>query len=466
MKNNFVYKMKPTIVNILVLLLCFMSNAFAQSNKQDGGNNYIFYLHNKFPEEHALEEPHPDYGRSEYLEILGEFSSEGFILITEKRPANTDVKLYAKKVVSQIDSLLGLGIQPSKITVIGTSKGGYIAQYVSTYLANPNVNFIFIGCYQETDLQNFSDINYCGNILTIYEKSDYAGVSALNRKLTSTLTVNDFKEIELNTNLKHGFLFKPLKEWIIPCIYWAKQMYSEIDRYKENTIPFKVQLDTITLYDKSRSREVPIAMYQTTGKNNEPMKKLVIFNHGYGQNKGGDYLAYSYLTEYLAKKGYYVVSIQHELPTDSLIPLTGIPQIVRRPFWERGADNIFFVINQLKNLNPNIDFKHIALIGHSNGGDMVALFPEKYPNVINKIITLDNRRMALPRTDNPRVYSLRSSDQVADNGVLPTDEEVKQYKTTIINLKNTIHNQMDDTANETQRIEINNYILDFLTEID
>ncbi len=185
---------------------------------------------------------------------------------------------------------------------------------------------------------------------------------------------------------------------------------------------------------------------------------------GYGQNKGGDYLAYSYLTEYLAYKGYFVVSIQHELPADSLIPSAGTPQIVRRPFWERGADNILFTINELKLSNPELNFKHITLIGHSNGAYMTALFPQKYPGIVYKIITLDNRRMALPRTNNPRVYSLRSSDQPPDEGVLPTDEEKATYEMAIIKLQNTIHNEMDNKANKKQCKEIRAYVMTFLAE--
>jgi predicted esterase len=223
---------------------------------------------------------------------------------------------------------------------------------------------------------------------------------------------------------------------------------------------YTFKLDTLTLFDESRKREIPIAVYKPKIDN----PKIVIFSHGYGQNKGGDYLTYSYLTEYLASKGYYVVSIQHELATDSLIDIKGIPQIVRRPFWERGADNILFVINELKKSSPELDYKHITLIGHSNGGDMTALFPQKYSEIVDKIITMDNRRMALPRTTNPKVYSLRSSDQPADQGVLPTDEELKKYSMTIIKLPNTIHNNMDNKANESQRKEITNYLLTFLTE--
>ena len=169
-------------------------------------------------------------------------------------------------------------------------------------------------------------------------------------------------------------------------------------------------------------------------------------------------------TEYLAAIGFFVVSIQHELSTDSLLPLKGNPQIVRRPFWERGADNILFVINELKRTNPDLAFNHISLIGHSNGGDMTALFPEKYPNIVEKIITLDNRRKALPKSKEVKVYSLRSSDQPADEGVIPTVKETKKYKMKIVKLANTTHNEMDNNANDEQRREIQEYILTFIND--
>ena len=223
---------------------------------------------------------------------------------------------------------------------------------------------------------------------------------------------------------------------------------------------YNFKLDTFTLFDQARNRKIPIAIY----KPRTDKSRVVIFSHGYGQNKGGDYLAYSYLTDYLASKGYFVASIQHELPTDSLMPLTGIPQVVRRPFWERGADNILFVINELKKSNPELDFNHITLIGHSNGADMTALFPQKYPNIVDKIITLDNRRMAFPRSTNLKVYSLRSSDQPADEGVLPSSKEQKKFKITIIKLLDTIHNDMDDHATNKQREEIRNYVTSFLND--
>lgn len=95
---------------------------------------------------------------------------------------------------------------------------------------------------------------------------------------------------------------------------------------------------------------------------------------------------------------------------------------------------------------------------------MTALFPQKYPNVVDKIITLDNRRMVLPKTHKPQVYSIRSSDQPADEGVLPTEREVKMFGMKIIKLASTTHNEMDDNANDEQRKEIQNHILKFLRD--
>ena len=126
--------------------------------------NYIFFLHNKFAEENDLNVAHPQYGKVAYIKIIETFQKEGNIVLSEKRKPNTDVKKYAKKVVHQIDSLLSLGIEANRISVIGTSKGGYIAQYVSTYARNPDINYVFIGCFQNDDIENYPDIQFCGNI--------------------------------------------------------------------------------------------------------------------------------------------------------------------------------------------------------------------------------------------------------------------------------------------------------------
>ncbi len=208
----------------LLITVLFCSTLLACKSKNDDG--FIFFLHNRFIEEHALEEWHPEFGRTEYNEILAEFEKSGLKIISEKRNGNVDAREYAVGIVNQIDSLIKKGTDPKKITVVGTSKGGYIAQYVSTLANNPSLNFVFIACFRNIDIQNIPEINYCGNILTIYDKSDPFGVSALERKEKSTCTIEHFKEIELNLGMGHGFIFKPITEWIEPTIKWANGNYN------------------------------------------------------------------------------------------------------------------------------------------------------------------------------------------------------------------------------------------------
>ncbi|WP_416867332.1 MAG: alpha/beta hydrolase [Imperialibacter sp.] len=186
---------------------------------------YLFFLHNKWIEDHELNEGHPKYGRAEYREIVNAFKKEGFTVISEKRKANTDEKTYARKVKSQIDSLLQMGVEPGKITVVGTSKGGIIAQYVSTYARNEQLNFVFIGSSFEGLVEQIPDIDLCGNILAINEKSDRGSVSLAGRIEKSTCQIVHFKNIELNTGKEHGFLFPLMKEWFEPAVKWAREDY-------------------------------------------------------------------------------------------------------------------------------------------------------------------------------------------------------------------------------------------------
>ncbi|NML69711.1 alpha/beta hydrolase [Chryseobacterium sp. RP-3-3] len=226
---------------------------------------------------------------------------------------------------------------------------------------------------------------------------------------------------------------------------------------------FEVKLDTLTLFDQSRNRKIPVAFYSPKTNQKISGQKVVIFSHGYGANKGGDYFVYSYLTQMLASKGYFTVSIQHELPTDELIPMEGKPQIVRMPFWERGAENILFVLNELKKTRPDLDYKHLTLIGHSNGGDMTALFANKYPSLVYKMIAMDNRRMYLPRTSLPKVYTLRSNDYPADEGVLPSSEEQKKYHITIMPTQIN-HGHMDDKGSDEEKAILKNTVLKYIEE--
>jgi len=151
-----------TLVYILILSFSILGSSQSQNDR------YIFFLHNRFLETHGIDELHPNYGRFEYKEMIQKFEKEDFVVISEQRRGNVNARVYANQIVNQIDSLIFQNTKPQHITIVGTSKGGYIAQYVSTLANNDNLNFVFIGCFRESDIEQIPEINFCGNILTIY----------------------------------------------------------------------------------------------------------------------------------------------------------------------------------------------------------------------------------------------------------------------------------------------------------
>ncbi len=229
----------------------------------------------------------------------------------------------------------------------------------------------------------------------------------------------------------------------------------------QTTEKIDFKLDTLTLFDQNRNREIPIAIYQP--KDLKKSNKIpIIFSHGYGENNGKDYLeAYTYLTEFLASKGYFVISVQHELKTDELLAMTGKLQETRRPNWERGVQNILYVIQEIKSKYPELKFHELSLIGHSNGGDITVLFAHEHPKLVNRIISMDNRRMELPRASNPKIFTLRSKDYPADKNVLPTKEEITKYNITV-QFTDINHSDMDNDANEIERKYLTTKILEYL----
>jgi CubicO group peptidase (beta-lactamase class C family) len=207
------------------LVLIVLLSTIPQLSRATETQRYVFFLHNMFLELLPLDAQHPEYGRCEYNKILQRFRNEGFNVISELRPKGTDGDVYAQKVAKQVDSLLHIGVKPTDITVVGTSKGSYIAMNVSNNLKNKDINYVFIGCCGDDMARNLPELKFYGRVLSIYEKTDVLGQSCIKFKERSS-DISQYKEIELNTGAKHGYLYKSLDGWMKPAIVWAKQKNS------------------------------------------------------------------------------------------------------------------------------------------------------------------------------------------------------------------------------------------------
>ena len=184
----------------------------------DPQKRYLFYLHGRIVEE-GRRPTSPEYGVYEYDEILDRFLEAGFVVISEQRAKATDVALYGQKVAGQVRRLITAGVSPANITVVGASQGGWIAMLASTYLKNPNINYVFISvCRADPAFLSLVDLH--GDVLFIKEQSEPASDCAQFR--ADATGIRRYQEIMLNTGLRHGFLFRPLYAWLDPTFTWTR----------------------------------------------------------------------------------------------------------------------------------------------------------------------------------------------------------------------------------------------------
>lgn len=202
---------------------------------------------------------------------------------------------------------------------------------------------------------------------------------------------------------------------------------------------------SLTLMDIARQRPVTVLIY---GKpSNKRPKPLAVISHGYG----GQDTDYSFIAHDLVGRGYVVASIEHsERPGDPPMANSGNLAELRRPVWQIGVDRIGFVIDEMTRRGFAELTPKPVIIGHSNGGDMTMLFAVEHPDIARAVISLDNRRMPLPRTSRPKVCSIRSSNFEADPGVLPSETERKTLGMLIVDVP-VKHDDMWDGAAPEQK---------------
>ena len=145
---------------------------------------------------------------------------------------------------------------------------------------------------------------------------------------------------------------------------------------------------------------------------------VAVICHGNTGNKHD----YSFIADFLAAKGYIVLSVQYQNPGDPPMPtIIGEPYVGRLPILQKGKEDIDLALKQISAFFPTADIDHLVMIGHSLGGDLVLYYAQIYPNRVSKIITLDNLRVKIPVLDQLKILTFRSTDPAyrTDPGVIP-----------------------------------------------
>lgn len=182
---------------------------------------YVIYLHGRIIEDSGPRPEHPSFGVYEYASILDHLAAEGLQVISEIRPAGTDVRRYAARVVEQIERLHAGGVPMERITVVGFSKGGGIALAAAALLDRPDARFVLMAICGDW-LYDDPGLRLRGRVLSIYEASDAIG-SSCRRLFERSPEGLDYDEIRIDTGERHGAFYRPRQEWMKPLLEWIQE---------------------------------------------------------------------------------------------------------------------------------------------------------------------------------------------------------------------------------------------------
>jgi hypothetical protein len=228
-----------------------------------------------------------------------------------------------------------------------------------------------------------------------------------------------------------------------------------------------IRRETLNLFDAARERPVAVDLavrrdYEMKADDGYWKLPVAIISNGNTVKN----TEYSFLANVFAARGYLVASIQQDLPSDPpLMTKIGLPYVGRRQVYEKGEANILFVIKQLKKLQPNADYAHLTLVGHSNGGDTAMYFAMQHPELVTKVVTLDNLRVPFVLSNKMKILSFRSADPnfKTDPGVLPSPKQARQDGIDIIRTKFQ-HTWMSDRGPDSVKKRIQATLDQFLSD--
>ena len=226
-----------------------------------------------------------------------------------------------------------------------------------------------------------------------------------------------------------------------------------------------IRHETLDLFDQARQRPVAVDLavrrdYEMKADDGYWKLPVAIISNGNTVKN----TEYSFLANVFAARGYLVASVQQDLPTDPpLMTKIGLPYVGRQGVYEKGEANILFVLQKLKKLQPNADYDHLTLVGHSNGGDTAMYFAKQHPDLVAKVVTLDNLRVPFVLNDKLKILSFRSKDPdfQTDPGVLPTPQEAKADGIDIVHTQFQ-HTWMSDRGPDSAKERIQATLDEFL----
>ena len=184
---------------------------------------HVLYVHGRIVQEEQSRRPSsPRFGYYELDQILAALRKPGFDVIDGIRPKEATVSESADWIVSRVRELLAAGAPPDRVAVVGASMGAAITLLASARLQNRDLRFAVLGaCFSRSAREILGGERKppLGRVLSIREESDestrdcpaFENAGGPNPALV-------VRELVLHTGLSHGFLYRPMPEWVGPVV--------------------------------------------------------------------------------------------------------------------------------------------------------------------------------------------------------------------------------------------------------
>ncbi len=188
----------------------------------DAALHYLFYLHGRIIEVEGPDAVSPVFGRYEYHRILEAFAERGFVVVAEVREDGAGA-VFVAETAEQVRGLLEAGVPADHITVMGFSKGGFLALGVSARVAHEGVGYaILAGCSRDAEWAERMGPQLRGRFLSLFDSADRLSPSCKSL-FAHAEHVREKTEHVFDSGLDHGHFYSPREDWVDRVTAWARE---------------------------------------------------------------------------------------------------------------------------------------------------------------------------------------------------------------------------------------------------